>query len=151
MIKALWFKHVTRRLMRRKYRNLSFFGFYPHEFAMVREGLKEVLALYQLGELTYPNTGICFNAGFMRYGSEAPPRKRACHAFLWMCDEFNKTQRKPEFPESIAFTFPFADIDFKNDNRLDINVTWVGESAEVRVNAMKWIIGEIEKYDLHVV
>jgi hypothetical protein len=129
-------------LMRFYYRFLMDMGFVSaEEFQVCREGLEEVLSRYRSNTILQDANGICSNAGFLGTWG-ITERSVGSSTFLQMCRIFNFKERK--IKTSRTSVYPFSDVDFCRDGLS----RWSGASGAVRVRAMEWILGEIEKYGL---
>lgn len=142
-IRSWWKKNVTEPRRRKKFFNLrSRDGSSTrYHFLMVKEALLDLK--YQLdstGTVSYPEAGICFNAGFQIGGDW----RDAGETFLSLAEMFNAEVRGIK-KKYTFFTdnFPFADVDGYSTNK------WIGESLSVRRACIDWILDNIEKHQLH--
>jgi len=144
-----WLYRLHWKWRRRQFRNLCSKRAVAAEFALIKQTCSNFLSYYESnGSVPVPNRGLCFNLGFMGHFREVGNFNNQCGTFLELLWQYNKIVRGRPFNQKLGlfWAHPFADIDQKRE--IGIVVLWEGESKEVRLHAVRWILMQIEYYEL---
>ena len=141
-IKEWWHRHWVRPRARKFYRGLDELRRTEAcNFAVTKEGLQKVLKIAEEGGFNKLDRAICCQAGFLSDLAEVDgvDRYLGLYSFLYMAVLFMKNT----YGIDVDLVYPFDRIDDLNDNE-----HWTGPSLEVRIDAMRWIISEIDRWEL---